>query len=93
VGRSVEDASVSLGFADGLGQQLKWTKQWVDENPVTQCWFAYFPAPFLLPSDYGISCRLLPTADTVGEEGITVPPVVHGPVLVSFADLNGFEYG
>jgi tetratricopeptide (TPR) repeat protein len=27
------------------------------------------------------------------EYDITLPPVVHGPVLVSFADLNGFEFG
>jgi hypothetical protein len=35
----------------------------------------------------------LPTADTAGEENITLPAVVHGPILVSFPDLNGFEYG
>ncbi len=58
-----------------------------------ECWFAYFPAPFLLPSDYGIPCKLLPTLDTMYEQDITVPPVVHGPVLISFADLNGFEFG
>jgi hypothetical protein len=27
------------------------------------------------------------------EEDIDLPAVVHGPVLVSFGDLNGFEFG
>jgi hypothetical protein len=76
-----------------VGQELKWTKHWVDAHHVTQCWFAYFPAPFLLPSDYGIPCKLLPTLDTMYEQDIALPPVVHGPILISFADLNGFEFG
>jgi hypothetical protein len=75
------------------GQQLKWTKQWTDAHHVTQCQFAYFAAPFLLPSDYGIPCKLLPTLDTMYEGDIVVPPVVHGPILVSFGTLNGFEFG
>ncbi len=29
----------------------------------------------------------------MGEEDILLPPVVHGPLLISFADLNGFEFG
>lgn len=79
--------------ATDWGQELKWTKQWVDAHNVKECWFAYFAAPFLLPSDYGIPCKPLPTLDTMYEENIFLPPVVHGPVLISFADLNGFEFG
>ena len=89
-------AKTHLYFSDSAtewGQELKWTKQWVDAHNVKQCWFAYFPAPFLLPSDYGIPCKLLPTADTMSEEDISLPPIVHGPILISFADLNGFEFG
>ncbi len=89
-------AKTHLYFSDSAtdwGQQLQWTKQWLDREHVPQCWFAYFPAPFLLPSDYGIPCRLLPTADTESEMAISIPAVVHGPVLISFADLNGFELG
>ena len=85
-----------LYFSDSAtewGQELKWTKRWVDAHNIKQCWFAYFPAPFLLPSDYGIPCKLLPTLDTMYEYDIHLPPVVHGPVLISFADLNGFEFG
>jgi hypothetical protein len=89
-------AKTHLYFSDSAtewGQELKWVKQWTDTHNVKQCWFAYFPAPFLLPSDYGIPCKLLPTLDTMYEQDIQVPPVVHGPVLISFADLNGFEFG
>lgn len=89
-------AKTHLYFSDSAtewGQELKWTKRWVDAHNVKECWFAYFPAPFLLPSDYGIPCKLLPTDDTRGEEDIFLPPVVHGPILISFADLNGFEFG
>ena len=89
-------AKTHLYFSDSAtewGQELKWVKQWTDAHNVKQCWFAYFPAPFLLPSDYGIPCKLLPTLDTMYEQDISVPPVVHGPVLISFADLNGFEFG
>lgn len=85
-----------LYFSDSVtewGQELKWTKQWLDARHVTQCWFAYFPAPFLLPSDYGIPCKLLPTDDTMSEGDIALPPVLQGPILISFADLNGFEFG
>jgi hypothetical protein len=60
-------SKTNLYFTDSAtewGQELKWVKQWTDAHHITQCWFAYFPAPYLLPSDYGISCKLLPTLDT-----------------------------
>lgn len=74
-------------------QQLKWTKQWIDEHNVKECSFAYFAAPLLLPSDYGIPCKLLPTFDTGWVQEIEVPPVVKGPVLISYGDLGGYEFG
>jgi hypothetical protein len=89
-------AKTHLYFSDSAtdwGQQLKWTRQWVEMNNVKQCWFAYFAAPFILPSDYGIPCKPLPTLDSMYEEDIAVPPLVQGPVLISFGDLNGFEFG
>lgn len=76
------------------GQQLIAVKAYVDQHHIHDCSFAYFVAPFILPSDYGIPCKLLPTADTgwVGME-IEVPPVVHGPVFISYSDLVGYEFG
>jgi tetratricopeptide (TPR) repeat protein len=76
------------------GQQLKAVKTYVDQHNIHDCWFAYFVAPFILPSDYGIPCKLLPTADTgwAGME-IEVPPVVHGPIFISYSNLVGYEFG
>jgi Dolichyl-phosphate-mannose-protein mannosyltransferase len=76
------------------GQQLVEVKEWTDRNKVKECAFAYYAAPYILPSDYGIPCRLLPTPDTnwAGMQ-IDLPPVVHGPILISLGDLNGWEYG
>lgn len=89
-------AKTHLYFSDSAvewGQELKFVKAWTDAHGVQDCWFAYFPAPFLLPSDYGVPCKLLPTLDTKYEQDIVLPAKVHGPVLISFADLNGFEFG
>ncbi len=76
------------------GQQLIAVKAYVDQHDIHDCWFAYFATPFILPGDYGIPCKTLPTADT-GWSGIKieVPAVVHGPVLISYGDLNGYEFG
>jgi hypothetical protein len=76
------------------GQQLIAVKAYVDQNHIHDCWFAYFVAPFILPSDYGIPCKMLPTADTGwGGMEIEVPPAVHGPVFISYGDLVGYEFG
>lgn len=76
------------------GQQLIAVKSYVDQHQIHDCWFAYFVASGILPSDYGIPCKLLPTADTswFGME-IDVPPVVHGPIFISYGDLYGYEFG
>ena len=76
------------------GQQLIAVKAYVDEHQIHDCWFAYTVATAILPSDYGIPCKLLPTADTSWFGGdIEVPPVVHGPVFISYLDLAGYEFG
>jgi len=83
--------------ATDWAQQLKWTKQWLDARNIHDCYFAYFAAPVLLPSDYGIPCKPLPTFDTVWAQDITVPPTLaatpQNPILISYGDLNGFEFG
>jgi tetratricopeptide (TPR) repeat protein len=76
------------------GQQLIAVKAYVDEHQIHDCWFAYTVATAILPSDYGIPCKLLPTVDTSWFGGdIEVPPVVHGPVFISYLDLDGYEFG
>jgi hypothetical protein len=76
------------------GQQLKATKIYVDQHGIKDCWIAYFVAPFVLPADYGIPCKRLPTPDSwFTDEQIEVPPVIHGTVLISAGDLNSFEFG
>jgi 4-amino-4-deoxy-L-arabinose transferase-like glycosyltransferase len=76
------------------GQQLKATKRYLDERGVKDCWFAYFVAPAIQASAYGIPCRPLPTADT-GFFGMEtdVPLLIDGPVLFSHSSLTGYELG
>ena len=76
------------------GQQLLATKAYVDQHGIKECWVAYFAAPFLLPSDYGIPCKRLPTPDSwfAGEQ-VAVPTEIHGVVFISASDLNSYEFG
>jgi hypothetical protein len=77
------------------GQQLKAVKAYLDERHITNCWFAYFPDGSIDPSDYGVSCKRLPTTDTLWwlDMPMTVPPVISGTVLISAGDLEGIEFG
>jgi len=84
-------SKTNLYFTDSAtewGEELKWVKQWTDAHHVTHCWMAYWIAPYLLPSDYGIPCQLLPPGgDTY------VPPIVTGPILLTYPDLDGYYTG
>jgi len=75
------------------GQQLLQVKQWQDNHPTEECWFAYFVRPEVDPATYGIHCHALPTIDTfwLGGSDI-VPPNIHGTVLISAGDLSGCEW-
>ncbi len=77
------------------GQQLIATKQYLEQNHIQHCWFAYFPAGSIDPVDYGIPCTLLPTTDLLWwlDEPGNVPPFIDGPVLLSDGDLEGIEFG
>jgi hypothetical protein len=93
-------SKTNLYFTDSAtdwAQQLKWIKQYIDAHNIHDCYFAYFAAPFLLPSDYGIPCKPLPTLDTMYQLDIPVPATIpaspQAPILVSYGDLNGFEFG
>jgi tetratricopeptide (TPR) repeat protein len=79
--------------ASDWGQQLIAAKSYLDRNDIHDCYFAYYDAPAVLPSDYGIPCKLLFTLGTLGQIDTVVPPTVHGTVLISYSDLSGFEYG
>ncbi len=77
------------------GQQMLATSAYLREHNIHECWIAYFVSPFVLPEDYGIPCQRLVTPDSLyfGGEALHVPPVIHGPVLISAGSLNGFEMG
>ena len=76
------------------GQQLVATSTYLKDHEIHDCWFAYFVAPFVLPADYGIKCKLLPTYDSLSaDEVLEVPQTIAGTVLISAGDLTGFEFG
>ena len=89
VHRYLSDANVDWG------QQLKAVKQYLDENHITNCWFAYFPDGAVEPSDYGVNCKRLPTGSSLSwfRLPMDVPPVIDGTVLISDSDLEGVESG
>lgn len=75
-------------------QQLKATKQYLDQRGVKDCWFVYFGEGIADYKYYGIPCKPLPTIVTLWlNEQLEVPVVVDGPVLISAATLSGFEFG
>jgi hypothetical protein len=77
------------------GQQLKATSKYLRERGVKDCWFVYFAEGVVPYQYYGIPCKPLPTQDAlwIGEKFYDVPAEIDGPVLISGADLSGFEYG
>ncbi|ADW70394.1 ArnT family glycosyltransferase [Granulicella tundricola] len=82
-------------------QQLVATSEYLRQHGVTHCNMAYFAAPLILPSDYGVPCKQMPTYDSLSNPSVAaaveIPGVidtaVDGPVLISAGDLNGFEFG
>ena len=75
-------------------QQLKATKQYLDQRGVKDCWFAYFGEGIADFKYYGIPCKPLPTVITLWfNQQLDVPVSIDGPVLISAATLTGFEFG
>ena len=75
-------------------QQLKATKQYLDQRGVKDCWFVYFGEGVADYKYYGIPCKPLPTVVTLWlNEQLEVPVSIDGPVLISAATLSGFEFG
>ena len=76
------------------GEQLKATKKYLDQRGVKDCWFVYFAEGVVDYTYYGIPCKALPTPDAMWVNEKFYPPAeVDGPVLISAANLSGFEYG
>ena len=87
VRRYLSDANVDWG------QQLKAVKQYLDQNQVKDCWFAYFADGAVEPQDYGVPCRRLPTPSGLWwlKLPVDVPPVIEGTVLINESHLEGVE--
>ena len=69
-------------------------KRDLDQNGISNCWFAYFGEGVADYSYYGIPCKPLITADSLyfGPPH-DVPTAIDGPVLMSAGVLSGFEFG
>ena len=89
VRRYLSDANVDWG------QQLKTVQQYLDQNHITNCWFAYFPDGAVEPQDYSIPCKRLPTPSGLWWFNLpmSVPARIEGTVLISESDLDGVESG
>lgn len=75
-------------------QQLKATKQYLDQRGVKDCWFVYFGEGVADIKYYGIPCKPLTTVVTIWlNEKLDVPVSIDGPVLISAGTLSGFEFG
>ncbi|HLI63029.1 MAG TPA: glycosyltransferase family 39 protein, partial [Terriglobales bacterium] len=70
------------------GRQLYQVKEWEDRHPGEECWFAYTDRPFIHPETYGIHCHALPSG-FAGAGKDDVPPIIHGSVLLSAAEVDG----
>jgi tetratricopeptide (TPR) repeat protein len=73
------------------GQQLKATKEYLDERGIKDCWFDYFARRAVDPAYYGIPCKPLPDALIRTKEA--VPVHVDGTVLISATDYVGPIWG
>jgi tetratricopeptide (TPR) repeat protein len=74
-------------------QQLIQVKEWQDNHPGEECWFAYFARPEIDPAVYGIRCHALPTIDTFWSGGSDIVPAsINGTVIISAGDLSGCEW-
>jgi 4-amino-4-deoxy-L-arabinose transferase-like glycosyltransferase len=74
------------------GQQLFQVKQWEDRHPGEECWFSYFVGGFVPNQMYGVHCHILPNSvmGIIPAGALeTVPPVIHGAVLLSASEVDG----
>ncbi|HEY0758244.1 MAG TPA: glycosyltransferase family 39 protein [Acidisarcina sp.] len=76
------------------GQGFKWTKRYLDQNHITDCWFDT-GSPFVNPQYYGINCKPLPGAWALFGIGpsVPVPSTITGTILISGTELEGILWG
>jgi tetratricopeptide (TPR) repeat protein len=77
------------------GQQLKEVSDYVRNNHVQECWFAYSLDLAVSPERYGIPCKQLPNGFGFWIEmpQPIVPTRITGVVLVGASDASGVMWG
>ncbi|GAC1360206.1 MAG: phospholipid carrier-dependent glycosyltransferase [Acidobacteriaceae bacterium] len=77
------------------GQQLKSVKYYLDMHPSQPCFFAYSAQGPVDFRDYGIDCRVLPTAAALWTGLDTMhfgdDPKISGTLLISDGELSGVD--
>jgi tetratricopeptide (TPR) repeat protein len=70
------------------GQSLKWVKNYLDTDHVSDCWFDY-TNPFVDPKYYGIQCKPLVSEMVLQGSPLLgqVPPTISGTVLISATEM------
>jgi 4-amino-4-deoxy-L-arabinose transferase-like glycosyltransferase len=86
--RVLSDSNV--GWAGGL----KALRAHLDENQITECWFAY--SSLMDPKMFQIPCKRLPTFFSMlsdrGQQQ-AIPDEIHGPVFISSQEITGAFWG
>jgi 4-amino-4-deoxy-L-arabinose transferase-like glycosyltransferase len=74
-------------------QQLKFTRKYLDEHGIKDCWFDYFGRGLVAdPGYYGIVCK--PLQDFIDFVPVgNIPPHISGTVLISATELSGAVWG
>jgi hypothetical protein len=82
-------ADSNVGWAGGL----KGLREYVNDQHITQCWFAY-DGP-VDPDYYHIPCSPLPTLFSflLRHRQEAVPEQIHGPVFIGALELTGCDWG
>jgi hypothetical protein len=78
------------------GQGLKWTKQYLDAHPTSQCWIAHESYPIVPPDYYGVHCQPLLNgmARAIGLPiEPPMPQTISGTIFIGTSDISGFLWG
>ena len=77
------------------GQGLKWTRQYLDHNPTSECWVAHESAPVVPPDYYGVHCKALLSGFSrmIGTAVPLLPRTISGTIFIGSTDITGFHWG